>query len=229
MIQCQGLRKQLLSQADRTALCWQPADLTVARGEAVLIQGPSGCGKTTLLNTIAGLIHPDAGTLRVGDAQVETLTPADADRFRGSHIGMVFQSFQLLSVLTVEENVLLAARYGRRWGAAEAVARTRALLQRVGLADRRGHQPSELSVGEQQRVALARAVVNEPPVLLADEPTASLDAVNAASVMDLLFGLCRDHGITLVAVSHDTSLGPRFDRVIAADGWVRSTTGGCDD
>jgi putative ABC transport system ATP-binding protein len=222
MIHCQHLRKTLVSAATGTALHWQPSDINIERGEAVLISGPSGCGKTTLLNVIAGLMSPDEGTVEVNGVRVDALAQADADRFRGAHIGIVFQSFQLIPVLTVEENILLAARYGRRWSHAEATEKTAELLRRVGIFDRRRHLPVELSIGEAQRVALARAVINEPTVLLTDEPTASLDHANAEAVMELLFDLSRRLGITLVAVSHERGLAARFDRTIHAQGWIKA-------
>jgi len=143
--------------------------------------------------------------------------------FRGRHIGLVFQSFQLLTPLTSLDNVLLGARYGRKWAGRDGRQRAEAMLEYVGLKDWVGHKPSELSLGEQQRVAIARALVNEPPLLLADEPTASLDAVNTEGVLDLLFRLCHDKGTTLVTISHDSALASRFDRVVDASGWTTGT------
>lgn len=220
MIHCYQVEKSFTTRVTGALLRWRLDVLAVARGERVLVTGPSGCGKTTLLNLLAGLLQPDGGTIEVDGVRVDELRISEADRFRGQHIGLIFQSFQLLPPLTVLENVLLGARYGGKWTGREAHTRATALLAQVGLGDRQHHRPAELSLGEQQRVAIARALINEPPVLLADEPTASLDEKNAAQVLDLLFTLCADHGATLLAISHDTRITPRFDRVIDATPWM---------
>jgi len=196
--------------------------LTVAPGERVIVTGPSGCGKTTLVNLLSGLLRPDAGVIIVDGVRVDQLSTAQADIFRGNHIGLVFQSFQLLRPLSVLDNVLLGARYGRRWRGAEARERAEALLAQVGLADRRSCPAAQLSLGEQQRVAVARALINEPPLLLADEPTASLDARNAEAVLDLLLGLSAHHGATLLVVTHNAALAPHFQRCLDASGWISS-------
>ncbi len=222
MILCQDVDKVFITRNTRTPLRWTVQSLTVARGERVLVAGPSGCGKTTLLNLLAGLLHPDRGQIVVDGERVDEMDTAEADLFRGYHIGLIFQSFQLLAPLTVLDNLLLGARYGRKWTTAEAHAKAHALLDRVGLGTRTLHRPGELSLGEQQRVAIARALINEPPLLLADEPTASLDTANAANVLDLLFDLCAEHGTTMLAVSHDPTIRDRFDRVLDAAGWMRN-------
>jgi ABC-type lipoprotein export system ATPase subunit len=207
-----------------TALQWYLPQLTVAEREMVMVTGPSGCGKTTLINLLSGLLLADAGTLTVEGQDVEAMSTAEADVFRGNHLGLVFQSFQLLRPLTVLENLLLGARYGRRWHGAEAHQRAEKLLEQVGLTDRRHYRASRLSIGEQQRVAVARALINEPPVVLADEPTASLDTHNAEAVLELLLGLCKEQGATLVVVSHNASLAPRFSRTIDASGWMTTVS-----
>jgi putative ABC transport system ATP-binding protein len=186
----------------------------VARGERVLITGPSGCGKTTLLNLIAGLTRADSGSITVLGCRVHALSVSAADRFRGECIGLVFQAFQLVQALTVRDNILLAARYGHKWSPAEAKDRTGALLADIGLSARAHHRPSQLSIGEQQRVAIARALINEPPILLADEPTASLDRANADRTLELVSSLCTSRGTTVVIVSHDQSIAGEFDRVV---------------
>ena len=216
MIICRSLEKRYPSLDGDHVVQWALPELSIEKGACVLITGPSGCGKTTLLNLLAGLIRPDAGTILVNEVRVDELSTAEADIFRGQHLGLVFQSFQLIAPLTVLDNILLGARYGRKWDSHEARERADQLLEQVGLRNRRNHRPSQLSIGEQQRVAIARALINEPLVLLADEPTASLDTSNPTKVMDLLFALCASHGTTLVAVSHDTSLIPRFTERIDA-------------
>jgi len=195
-------------------------ELSVARGERALVTGPSGCGKTTLLNLLAGLLSVDAGSIKVNGTHVEQLSTSDADVFRGANLGLIFQSFHLLPSLTVLENVLLGARFGRKWDGHEAHVKAEALLQQVGLTARKHYRSNHLSIGEQQRVAIARALINEPPLLLADEPTASLDARNSVIVLDLLFELCEVHGTTLLVVSHDASIASRFSRQIDAAPWM---------
>jgi putative ABC transport system ATP-binding protein len=170
------------------------------------------------------LLPADAGALTVEGVRVDQLSTAQADVFRGSHLGLVFQSFQLLRPLTVLDNLLLGARYGHRWHGAEARRRAEALLDQVGLTDRRFYRAGRLSIGEQQRVAVARALLNEPPVVLADEPTASLDARNAEIVLDLLLGLCARQGATLLVVSHNAALAPHFHRRLDASGWISSVS-----
>lgn len=153
--------------------------------------------------------------------RIDQMTISEIDVFRGQHIGLIFQSFQLLSTLTVLDNLLLGAQFGRKWTAAEARERARRLLADVGLSGRATAFPKRLSIGEQQRVAIARALINEPPVVLADEPTASLDQRNSAAVLELLFRLSEMHGATLVMVSHDPSVASRFTRSIDATSWMQ--------
>jgi len=222
MIRCDGVEKIFLSHDEQAPLRWHLPQLTVSRGERVLVTGPSGCGKTTLLNLLAGLLRPDAGEIEVDGVRIDQLSTAEADVFRGRHLGLVFQSFQLLSSLTVLENILLAARYGRKWDHGTAYEKAEQLLDEVGLRERRHYYPAVLSIGEQQRVAIARALINEPPLLLADEPTASLDTRNSTIVLDLLFRLSERHGATLVAVSHDTGIIERFARQINAGEWMKN-------
>lgn len=213
MILCDHVIKYF-TQANGSRLAWRLQEFRVNRGERVLITGPSGCGKTTLLNLLAGLLRPDNGGITVYGIQVHGLSTAAADRYRGETLGLVFQSFQLLPSLSVLQNLLIGARYGRKREPDEAKQRALHLLDEVGLRDRLQHKPAQLSLGEQQRVAIARALINEPPILLADEPTASLDRANAERVLDLLFALCEEHHSTLVTVSHDQQMASRFDRTV---------------
>ncbi|HYC77001.1 MAG TPA: ABC transporter ATP-binding protein [Planctomycetota bacterium] len=186
--------------------------LHVAAGEAVCVVGGSGTGKTTLLNVVAGIVRPDAGRVEVDGVDVTSLGEARRDLFRARRIGYVFQTFNLLQAYTAEENVLLPLRFA---GVPRGEARSRAaeLLSRVGLGAKRAQKPAAMSVGEQQRVAVARAVACRPKVLLADEPTASLDPANAAEAMRLLRDVAAEVGAVLLLVTHDQRLRGEFARV----------------
>jgi putative ABC transport system ATP-binding protein len=185
--------------------------LDIARGEAVGLVGPSGSGKSTLLMTMAGLESPDSGSVVVAGEDLSKLDEDGLARFRGRSIGIVFQSFHLVPTMTALENVALPLELA---GIAAAHRRAEAELAAVGLAERMGHYPSQLSGGEQQRVAIARAIVANPTILVADEPTGNLDEDTGASIVDLLFALKRDRGATLVLVTHDLALARRCDRVV---------------
>lgn len=218
MIYCNGIKKQFSTLEQD--LHWAIDEISIIKGERILVSGPSGCGKTTLLNLLAGLLRPDEGTITIAGERIDNMNPSDVDIFRGHHLGLIFQSFQLLSTLTVMDNLLLGARYGRKWSPSEAYLHANRLLTEVGLIQRANSYPRMLSIGEQQRVAIARAVINEPAVLLADEPTASLDKNNASAVLDLLFRVCDTHNTTLVIVSHNVSIASRFTRVVDASLWM---------
>ncbi len=181
----------------------------VARAEAVLIRGPSGCGKTTLLHLIAGLLRADAGTLRVAGQALAELKHGALDRFRGRHIGMVLQQFHLLPSLTVLQNVLVA-QSAAGFGSNET--RALAVLRELGVAELAAARPHRLSVGQQQRVAIARALVNDPPLVLADEPTSSLDDEASAIVLDLMQDAADRHGAALVIATHDQRVRQRIAR-----------------
>jgi putative ABC transport system ATP-binding protein len=186
-------------------------DLVVGRGETVGIIGPSGSGKTSLLMVICGLEKPTAGTVRVADID---LTPLNEDRlaeFRRENVGIVFQSFHLISTMTAEENVALPLELA---GAGNASRRARDHLEAVGLGHRLRHYPAQLSGGEQQRVALARAFVAEPALLMADEPTGNLDGETGGAVIRLLFELRRRRGTTLLLITHDPAVAAQCDRII---------------
>src|SRR5215468_7424905 len=185
--------------------------LDVERGEFVAITGPSGSGKSTLLGLIAGLDRPTAGSIRVDGVELASLDEDALARLRLAKVGYVFQSFHLIPTLTALENVAVPLDLA---GAPDAAARASALLEEVGLKLRVGHYPAELSGGEQQRVALARAVANQPGLLLADEPTGNLDSATGAQIIDLLLGLHRRLGITLILVTHDPALAAHAGRVV---------------
>jgi len=192
------------------------ASATIAAGERVAILGPSGSGKSTLLNLISGIDLPDSGTVRVGSVELPALSERERTLFRRAHVGFVFQFFNLLPTLTVMENLLLPLELTGR-ASPQGIERARALLERVGLAERAGAFPDRLSGGEQQRVAIARALAHDPALLLADEPTGNLDEDMGARVAELLDELVRSQGSTLVVVTHSLALAARMDRVLRLD------------
>jgi putative ABC transport system ATP-binding protein len=186
-------------------------DLAVTRGEAVAVVGASGSGKSTLLAILAGLDTPTTGTVELDGTDLFSLDEDRRAELRGSTLGFVFQSFQLLPALSALENVMLPLELSNHPQAEEL---SKEILVRVGLGERLHHYPKHLSGGEQQRVALARAFVVRPKVLLADEPTGSLDADSGAGVIELLFGMNREYGATLVLVTHDEGLAARCARIV---------------
>jgi len=188
--------------------------LTVAPGEAVAIVGASGSGKSTLLGLLAGLDHATGGDVSLCGRSLGDLDEDGRAALRSGRVGFVFQNFQLLPTLTALENVLLPLELGGDQDAAARSPRAQALdaLARVGLAERAGHYPRQLSGGEQQRVAIARAFAPSPEILFADEPTGNLDEATGGRIIDLLFALRADHGSALVLVTHDTALASRCDR-----------------
>jgi len=188
--------------------------LALPSASCTVLRGRSGSGKTTLLNVIAGVSLPSAGAVQVDDVEIFALSEADRDRFRAEHIGYVFQSLNLFAAFSALENVTLAMMFAdvvpkrmRRERAAE-------LLARLGLAARLGHKPQHLSRGEQQRVAIARALANNPPIILADEPCASLDAKTASGVLAAFMAVCRQEGRTVLLASHDEAALGAADHVI---------------
>ncbi len=191
------------------------ASFEIRAGEAVAILGASGSGKSTLLGLLAGLDVPTSGRVWIGGRDLFALDEDGRARLRGQMVGFVFQAFQLLPALTALENVMLPLELS---GGADAAARARGVLERVGLAERLGHYPRQLSGGEQQRVAVARAFVSEPRVLFADEPTGNLDSATGENVIGLLFEMNRERGTTLVLVTHDAELARRCDRRIHISG-----------
>jgi len=186
-------------------------DLEVTRGEAVAVVGASGSGKSTLLAILAGLDTPTAGNVQIDGQDIFSLDEDARAELRGRAVGFVFQSFQLLPALSALENVMLPLELS---GVADPEAPARDILKRVGLEERLHHFPKHLSGGEQQRVALARAFVARPSLLLADEPTGSLDADSGAAIIQLMFDMNREYGTTLVMVTHDENLAERCQRSV---------------
>ncbi|KQV81222.1 ABC transporter ATP-binding protein [Rhizobacter sp. Root1221] len=219
MIDIQALRfRWARSRADTVAI----EQLSVAAGRTLFLHGPSGSGKSTLLGLLAGVLVPQQGGVTLLGTPWASLKGARRDAFRADHVGYVFQQFNLLPYLGVLDNVLLPCRFSptrqRRATAAEGnpEAAARHLLRQVGLRESLWHRPAaELSVGQQQRVAAARALIGQPEIVIADEPTSALDAGLRDDFMDVLLGQCRASGSTLVFVSHDERLAPRFDDRIA--------------
>jgi putative ABC transport system ATP-binding protein len=188
-------------------------DLSIARGEFVALVGPSGSGKSTVLNLIGGLDRPTSGQVWINGTELSASDERTLTRHRRQHVGFVFQSFNLLPRLTAEENVALPLMFSDV-SEKERRARACALLERVGLAQRLEHRPTQLSGGEQQRVAIARALVGEPALLLADEPTGNLDTTTGAETMALLKELNQEHGLTLLVVTHDAEVAAFADRIV---------------
>jgi putative ABC transport system ATP-binding protein len=221
MIELRGVSKTVPSGAGLLTIL-HPLDLTIDSGRVVAITGPSGSGKSTLLGLLAGLDAPSTGSVVLDGVDITALDEDSLARLRGTRIGFVFQFFHLLPSLTALENILVPMEIARVPGAAK---RARDLLAEVGLAERGHHYPSQLSGGEQQRVAIARALANDPPILLADEPTGNLDTATGHSVIELLLNVNRSRKTTLVLVTHDPELAQVADVSIALrDGRVVRST-----
>ena len=209
-----------LRAASRSVTILNDITFRVPAKQTVAIVGPSGSGKSTLLGLMAGLDRPSSGTIELDGTDITGLSESRMARFRREKIGYIFQSFHLIPTLTAIENVTVPLELS---GDAHAEARAAELLKSVGLDDRMGHYPVQLSGGEQQRVAVARAFACRPPILLADEPTGNLDSTTGGQVIELLVSLHRDHGTTLVLVTHDATLAATMQRVIALrDGRIES-------
>jgi ABC-type lipoprotein export system ATPase subunit len=197
-------------------------DLTVARGDFLALRGASGAGKSTLLHLIGGLDSPNAGEIHFAGQNLATFSESELTHFRNRRVGFVFQAYYLLPELNALENVCLPARMART-SAGKAEARGRELLARVGLKDRLEHKPYELSGGEQQRVAIARALVNDPELLLADEPTGNLDSHTGGEIIELLKSLRAEKQTTLVIATHDAAVAAHAPQVVnLVDGQIRS-------
>lgn len=222
MVEIRNLHLSLIGGAGPVNIL-RGVDLSVKSGETISIVGPSGAGKTTLLMALSGLERPSSGQVRIADTDLTAISEDDLARFRRRHVGIVFQSFHLVPTMTALENVSLPLEFA---AAADPAGQAKAALEKTGLGDRLHHFPGELSGGEQQRVALARAFVANPSLLLADEPTGNLDRETGIMVMDLLFSLQKEHGTTLVLVTHDETLASRCNRSIQMiDGRVMEATG----
>lgn len=215
MIELRGVSKTVMS-GDRPLTILKPLDLTIPSGHFIAIIGPSGSGKSTLLGLLAGLDAPSTGSIAVDGIDITALDEDGLARLRGEKIGFVFQSFHLVPSLTAFENILVPMEIA---GKRDAAARAKQLLDEVGLHDRGHHYPSQLSGGEQQRVAIARALANDPPILLADEPTGNLDSTTGQHILDLLLGVHRTRKSTLILVTHDPELAALADeRLVLRDG-----------
>lgn len=213
MLQVEGLTKSYAAAGREPLTVLKAVEFSLAAGDSLAIVGPSGSGKTTLLGLCAGLDRPSHGSVSIAGISIGGLTEDGRAAVRNAHVGFVFQNFQLIPTLTALENVLVPLELRGQGGPARE-AEAQALLDRVGLGERSGHYPIQLSGGEQQRVALARAFINQPKILFCDEPTGNLDGDTAHRIVDLIFGLNREKGTTLVLVTHDNELAARCGRTI---------------
>jgi putative ABC transport system ATP-binding protein len=212
MIQCRGVSKSY-HKGSTVVTPLEALDLDVPKGEFLALMGPSGSGKTTLLNLLSGIDSPTSGSLVIAEVEIAKLSRRDLTKWRAAHVGYIFQLYHLVPVLTAFENVelpLLLSPLSKK----ERHARVETALSLVGLSDRMHHTPSELSGGQEQRVAIARAVVADPPLLVADEPTGDLDRESAIRILDLIRQLARDHGKTIVMVTHDAKAAAAADRTL---------------
>src|SRR5437867_1550911 len=217
MIELREVSKTVMSGSEPLTIL-HPLTLDIARGQFVAVVGPSGSGKSTLLGLIAGLDSPTSGAIAIDGVDITRLGEDALAKLRGEKIGFVFQFFHLIPSLTAYENVAVPMEIA---GATDVRPRAERLLEEVGLTGRAHHYPSQLSGGEQQRVALARALANDPPIVLADEPTGNLDTTNGRHIMELLRSIHRARGTTIVLVTHDAELAALADaRIALRDGRV---------
>jgi len=217
LVELRELRLTLESAAGSVNIL-RGIDLTISKGEAVGIVGPSGSGKSTLISVIAGLERPTSGDVRFDGRDLGGMSEDALAVLRRDHIGIVFQSFHLIPTMTALENVAIALELAK---APNAFAKARETLELVGLGSRTGHYPAQLSGGEQQRVAIARAFASSPSLILADEPTGNLDGDTGRAVIDTLFSLRAERGVTLALITHDERLAGRCDRILRmADGRI---------
>ncbi len=223
MIALQHVGKTFLSKDGAPVPAVRDVTLSVRKGEFVILTGRSGSGKTTLLNLAAGLTRPSAGAVRLGGVDPWELSDREQSRLRNRTIGFIFQFPSLLPSLTVFENVVLPVEFGSNHGSAEAADRARTLLKTVGLEDKAEAYPRQLSAGQQQRVVIARSLVNQPEVLLADEPTSNLDEQTEREIMEMLRGIHASSGVTILMVTHTSQLIPYGTRALEmAEGAIRS-------
>lgn len=212
MIHLKDVQKSY-ARGDQRVLACAVDQLQVAAGEQVALIGRSGTGKTTLLHILAGILRPDRGEVEVAGARLDKLGEAARDSHRGRNIGMVYQTFNLLQPFTALENVLMGALFGRGAGG-DAKGRATALLEKVGLAERMHHRPSELSVGQVQRVAICRALINDPQLILMDEPLGNQDKATGGQVLDMMLQIATDDNKTVVMVTHDPDSADRMQRTV---------------
>tara|TARA_R110001592_G_scaffold158087_4_gene389112 strand:- start:206 stop:868 length:663 start_codon:yes stop_codon:yes gene_type:complete len=189
-------------------------------GDHIALWGPSGCGKSTMLNLVSGLLRLDSGTITVDGVEIQDMSEGQLDHFRGERLGFVFQTFNLLAPFTALQNVMLAMRFSDTVPSGEWKSRATMLLERVGLNHRLHSKPNTLSVGEQQRVAIARALANRQRLIIADEPTGSLDPKNAKAIMDLFLEVCTEEKVTMMLVTHDRALAERLPKQFDCVGLV---------
>ena len=211
------LRKVFFRWPGRSSFSLNLADLTVSYGEKLLLLGASGTGKSTLLSVISGTLLPDQGSVEIAKTEVTNLSASARDRFRAEQLGVIFQQFNLLPFGSVADNILLPLRFApiRRNRVKDAKSEVARLCAALGLpVDIGREKASSLSVGQQQRVAVARALIGHPPLIIADEPTSALDINSQDAFLDLLFTQAQTQGTSVVMVSHDERLGPRFDRIL---------------
>lgn len=219
VIELHDVRKSFTLPGGETVAVLDVPSFAVAAGEQCALEGPSGSGKSTLLHVIAGILRPDAGSVLVEGRDICRMPEASRDRIRADKIGLVFQQFNLLPGFTALENVLVAMSFG---SARADRGRAADLLAAVGLGHRLHHKPGALSIGQQQRVAVARALANRPRVILADEPTASVDAAHQTQVIDLLQTTCTDQGVALLVVTHSPEVAGRFPRRLRLEDFNRA-------
>lgn len=214
VLQAENLTK-IYRSADKDLVVLDHISFSVDQGNSISIIGPSGSGKTTLLGLCAGLDTPSSGVVSLMGFKLNAMSEDDRAYIRNQYVGFVFQNFQLLSTLTALENVMVPLELR---GEKNVMPKAKELLSRVGLADRMNHYPSQLSGGEQQRVAMARAFITDPKILFADEPTGNLDEENADHIRELLFGINKEVGTTLVLVTHNLELAQRTQRILKMRG-----------
>jgi putative ABC transport system ATP-binding protein len=215
MIEIRGLSK-VYTRGKQKVEALHSVDLDIDRGDFVALMGPSGSGKTTLLNLIGGLDSPTSGTIKVDGQSLDRMSSGALARWRAAHVGFVFQFYNLLPVLTAQRNVELPLLL-TKLSAAQRRRNAAVALQLVGLADRANHKPRELSGGQEQRVAIARAIVSDPSLLVCDEPTGDLDRETADEILELLQMLNREHGKTIVMVTHDPKAADHARRLVQLD------------
>jgi len=212
LIELKNVSKSYLTEAGEVRAL-QGIDLSIDSGDMIILSGKSGCGKTTLLNLIGGLDQPSSGEIRIGDKNLCTLSEKERTLFRRREVGTIFQSFNLIPMLTVEENIALP-RWLDGFSQEEARPKVESLLQQVELTHRRNHRAHELSGGEQQRVAIARALINSPKVILADEPTGNLDSQTGLQVLSVMTDLNRKQGQTIIIATHSREADALANRII---------------